>query len=59
MRIPIEFDDETVVLIDEIAKISRLSRTEVVENILREAIVKDRKLIENQRLKEENLKSEN
>lgn len=59
MRIPIEFDDATVILIDEIAAISGMSRVEVVENALREALANDSKRIKNKQPKEENSESEN
>ena len=59
MGIPIEFDDETVILIDEIAAISGLSRAEVVENALREALAEDSKRIKNNQAKEEYSESEN
>ncbi len=59
MRIPVEFDDETIILIDEIAAISGMSRVEVVENALRKAVAKDSKRIKNKQPKEEKLESEN
>lgn len=52
MRIAVEVDDEIAALIDEMAKISGLSRTEVVENTLRKVLAEDRKLIKSQRLEE-------
>lgn len=59
MGIPIEFDDEIVILIDEIAAISGLFRVEVVENALGEALTEDSKRIKNKQPKEENSESEN
>ena len=58
MRIPVEIDDEIIVLIDEIAKQTGLTREQIVENNLRKIVAEDQKRIKQQRLRERNLESE-
>ncbi len=58
MQIQIEINDETVVLIDEIAGLTGLTREQIVENNLHKTLAEDQERINQRRLKEENLDSE-